>query len=270
MPLEQHHIAQILPGLKGAQLSVLFAYLFSPPRSTYGTNDLASLTGYTRTSISQALQSLQLKGLLQQLGRYESWILSSDAQQLFLIPKTELNIENGEYQNLILAPSSSSSTYLLLREEDLNLKKGEKTTTTTPSGTQSEDQILTLPLNDDYMQEIVQYFQQNGITRKSYQNALLNTLNAGWSTLRINTAFRLWQRFAEDSTRHIHTPPFYIIARFRDLDPPPINESTPCLYCTNPYEQYFHSGPICPECGGCTTCCTCNQDENETQEDTNA
>ena len=119
---EQTTAIDKINAIHGTPLSLLFYMLiFDRPM---GVTDLAALTPYSRPPITQALRTLASRGLVQNHSRYNGWLPTAKAEQLYLSVNPIL-VEGRENY----FPSRYSSSSLIIKDiKDINL-----TTTTTES-----------------------------------------------------------------------------------------------------------------------------------------
>lgn len=222
--MDSSRIAQVVPALKGAQLSVLVVFLLSVDHVAYGTNDLASLCGYSRPVTAQALQALALKGMVQKLGRYNGWVLTAVVRQMFL------RNADGEGKIFTLATSIGSSSTDILNIDN------------TTSSLEPEGKKVTLDVD---ALAAVEFLVAGGIVRcaisgKGAEDSVREALRGGFDGQRCLECVTRWIVYAESPAgAWIRSMYAFAAAKLRDGVFPPrvVDKTDPRRYVEAEYEH---------------------------------
>lgn len=212
------HASTFIRSLKNGPAAQILLLLLSNPTHPVGTTDLMDATGWSKTSVSNALRLLAKENVIQNHKRYHGWLLTSHTRQLLLgetQPHTHDHTSGPEVQTLDLPPCSSSSSITKpLQNPEVPLLQT------------SEAQILDLP---PAWQKLVPELRDNcKLPPKLSRPALHAALNRGATPDEARQLALAWHQYCQtDAANNITYPPSLIAARLADGTPPPLQPTTP-------------------------------------------
>ena len=193
MSIDPREMSVVMAQLKGAPLVVLCVLLgIGKP---LGRNELATITTYSPSTVTTALQRLAFLGLAGQTGRYSGWLPTSRARQLpFVMPDGVAADDDGaiEADNEVeknFLPASSSSSSLSCSEIETETEQEEE-----PPEVEKND------LDGDAEAAVAALEGAGCPLRtsrgKGARDAVEAALAGGWSGASALAAVRGWLRYA--------------------------------------------------------------------------
>jgi hypothetical protein len=132
----------LITALKGAPASILWALILSG--SPMGTNELATVTGWSKSQITAGLTKLASLDLAQRMTRFTGWQLTARVRQMVLSSTNSSRSTNDS--NLITITTTTIGETMI------------------PEGVVEEVSNSSRPTNDSISEEVIEAYKQTGIT----------------------------------------------------------------------------------------------------------
>jgi hypothetical protein len=224
-------------GLKGSAATILVALLFSGQSLT--NKELQDCTGYSDKLVTEGIEKLERRGLVQYNGHYYGWSLPAGTRQLPLFPAALLGRGNSSHSATLGSEETASQGWQQLNGDrnfydnrkisDLEVLSSSVNSKLKPEGEGNEEgggrrvrkisDLIRQAVDNPVGREVYEWLRRGGVGATSPK--MLELLRLGLTVEHVK-AFVLDQEARKD-------PPNYLICKLLDGDPVPPMRCEDCL-----------------------------------------